>query len=158
MKGESAAGDVTEQRSSDTEGLAGAVAEWLGSAADGDYVAIQAYVAPTNATTHLLQRLRLGIRDRFELATTLGYGPRFLHSTGQFHKGGPNIGLFLQLTHEAAADIDVPETDYSFGKLIAAESLGDYQALQTRDRRVLRVNLGTDVAAGLAALEEAFDA
>lgn len=158
MVGESVAGDVTEVSTTDGKGLVDAVVQWLGSASDGDYVAIQAYVAPTNATTRILQQLRLGIRDRFELATTLGYGPRFLHSTGQFHKGGPNTGLFLQLIDEPAGDIDVPETDYSFGKLIAAQSLGDYQALLARDRRVLRVNLGTDVAAGLAALGDALDA
>ena len=81
-----------------------------------------------------------------------------LFRSGQFHKGGPNTGLFLQLIDEPAGDIDVPETDYSFGKLIAAQSLGDYQALLARDRRVLRVNLGTDVAAGLAALGDALDA
>ncbi len=158
MVGESAAGDVTEVSTTDGKGLVDAVVQWLGSASDGDYVAIQAYVAPTNATTRILQQLRLGIRDRYELTTTLGYGPRFLHSTGQFHKGGPNTGLFLQLIDEPAGDIDVPETDYSFGKLIAAQSLGDYQALLARDRRVLRVNLGTDVAAGLAALGDALDA
>ncbi len=117
-------------------------------------MALQAYLAPAVETTAALQEMRLGLRRRLRLATTLGYGPRFLHSTGQLHKGGPNTGLFLQLVDDPAPDLAVPETDYSFGKLIAAQAVGDYQALSTRQRRVLRVHLGSDTAWGLKQLRE----
>ena len=100
----------------------------------------------------------MGLRDRLHVATTVGYGPRFLHSTGQFHKGGPNSGLFLQLVDDTPADVEVPGTDYTFRDLIAAQSIGDYQALTARERRVLRVNLGDDPAKGLAVLEEVLNA
>ncbi len=92
------------------------------------------------------------------VATTLGYGPRFLHSTGQFHKGGPDTGLFLQLVDKPVSDLDVPETDYSFGRVIAAQSLADYQALVARGRRVLCVQLGGNPESGLASVAKAPDA
>jgi transaldolase/glucose-6-phosphate isomerase len=87
----------------------------------------------------------------------LGYGPRFLHSTGQLHKGGQNTGLFLQIIDEPNVDLPVPETDYSFRNLIKAQALGDYKALMQRGRRILRVNLGFDVASGLRTLKELFE-
>ncbi len=127
---------------------------WLKHARDRDYIAIQAYLQPTAETTQTLQRIRVKLAKRLRLATTLGYGPRFLHSTGQLHKGGPNTGLFLQLIDEPEEDLEVPETDYSFGGLTRAEALGDYQALKQLGRRVLRVNLGKDVEGGLAKLLE----
>ncbi|MFQ5947952.1 MAG: phosphoheptose isomerase, partial [Acidimicrobiia bacterium] len=148
---------VEETRVDDSDALASAVREWVDTARPGDYGALQAYLAPTAETTQVLQRIRLGLRDRLRVATTLGYGPRFLHSTGQLHKGGPPTGLFLQLVDEPARDLDVPETDYSFGKLIEAQALGDFQALQQRERRVLRVRLGSDVVAGLGQLGGVFD-
>ena len=123
--------------------------EWMGRARPGGYVAIQAYLSPARQTTSHLQDLRCRIRDRSRLATTLGYGPRFLHSTGQLHKGGPNTGLFLQLVDEPVDDFPVPETDFTFGALIHAQAMGDYLALIERGRRVLRVNLGRDVIGGL---------
>lgn len=132
--------------------LARHLAAWLAAARPGDYVAVQAYLAPTGRTREALQAIRLVLRDRLKLATTLGYGPRFLHSTGQLHKGGANSGLFLQLVDEPEDDIAVPETDYSFGALIRAQALGDYRALIKRGRRVLRLNLGRDTAGGLARL------
>ncbi len=92
----------------------------------------------------------LGRRER--LATTLGYGPRFLHSTGQLHKGGPNTGLFLQLVDEPEGDLEVPETDYTFGSLTQAEALGDYQALKQLGRRILRINLGKEAKINLVRL------
>ncbi len=131
-----------------------AATAWLAQTQAGDYVALQAYLAPSPDTTAALQQLRLSLRDRLRLATTLGYGPRFLHSTGQLHKGGPNTGLFLQLVDEPADDLPVPETDYTFGTLIRAQALGDYRALVQRGRRVLRVHLGKDVAGGLKRLAE----
>jgi transaldolase/glucose-6-phosphate isomerase len=103
----------------------------------------------------VLQSIREDLQRRFRLATTVGYGPRFLHSTGQLHKGGPGSGLLLQIVDEPAVDLAVPETDYTFGRLIAAQSVGDYQAMQQRDRRVLRVNVGSDRVEGLAALQAA---
>jgi transaldolase / glucose-6-phosphate isomerase len=130
------------------------IRNWLGKAPAGNYVAIQAYLAPTPGTTAHLENLQRVIRDRSKLATTLGYGPRFLHSTGQLHKGGPNIGRFLQIVDDRADDLPVPEADYTFGALIRAQALGDYQALMQRNRPVLRVNLGRDVEAGLKRIAE----
>ncbi len=149
--------DGTEVAAERAEDLQQALEAWLAQARPGDYIALQAYLPPTQETTEALQRIRLTLRDRLRLATTLGYGPRFLHSTGQLHKGGPNTGLFLQLVDEPGAlpaeALPVPETDYSFGALIRAQALGDYRALRQRGRRVLRVNLGRDIAGGLARLE-----
>ena len=89
------------------------------------------------------------------VATCLGFGPRFLHSTGQAYKGGPNTGVFLQITCDDAADLQVPDQKYTFGVVKAAEARGDFEVLAERDRRVLRVHLGSHVAAGLASLKEA---
>ncbi len=145
--------DVHEQ-----DVLNNAVLDWLEEAHPGDYVSIQAYLRPDSPTTEALQRIRLGLRDRLHVATTVGYGPRFLHSTGQFHKGGPNSGMFLQLVDDTPDDLEVPGTDYTFGELIVAQAVGDYQALTARERRVLRVNLSDDPARGLAVLEEVLNA
>ncbi|MGZ8753731.1 MAG: hypothetical protein ACXW15_00935, partial [Acidimicrobiia bacterium] len=103
----------------------------------------------------VLQSIREDLQQRFRIATTVGFGPRFLHSTGQLHKGGPASGLFLQIVDQPEFDVDVPETDYSFGRLITAQSVGDYQAMRQRHRRVLRVNLGGDRMEGLADLQAA---
>ncbi len=134
--------------------LARAVSAWLSRARPGDYVAVQAYLAPTADTESALQHVRLALRDRLRLATTVGYGPRFLHSTGQLHKGGPNTGLFLQLVDEPAGDLPVPGADYTLGTLLHAQALGDYRALQQRGRRVLRVMLGRDGPGALTQLAE----
>jgi transaldolase/glucose-6-phosphate isomerase len=148
---------VDEITIDDREALDGVIADWLSTAGEGDYVALQAYLEPEDDTTEMLQRIRVGLRARLGVATTTGYGPRFLHSTGQFHKGGRNSGLFLQLVDDTARDIEVPGTRYSFGELIAAQSIGDYQALVARDRRVLRINLGSDPVKGLTVVGEALD-
>jgi len=126
---------------------------WLKAAQAGDYIALQAYLPPCPETGKALEAIRLALRDRTKLATTVGYGPRFLHSTGQMHKGGPNTGLFLQIVDDAGPDLEVPETDYSFGALIRAQALGDWQALTQRGRRVLRVHVGGNVGAGLNLLQ-----
>ena len=139
----------------DPEALMQALSAWTGGARPGDYVALQVYLAPTEETTKALTDIRLALRDRLALAVTLGFGPRFLHSTGQLHKGGPDNGLFLQLVDQPDDDIAIPETDYGFGALIGAQALGDLGALEQRRRRVLRVDLGTDTASGLAALAKA---
>ncbi len=140
---------------SDPEKLKKVVADWLGKAGAGNYISIQAYLAPKNSTTGALESIQKTLRDTTRLATTLGYGPRFLHSTGQLHKGGPNTGLFVQFVDEPSDPLPVPETDYTFGQLIKAQALGDFQALTQRGRRVLRISLGRDVAGGLARFEHA---
>ncbi len=142
----------------DPEALMQALSAWTGGAKPGDYVALQAYLAPTEGTTKALTDIRLALRDRLTLAVTLGYGPRFLHSTGQLHKGGADNGLFLQLVDQPGDDIAIPETGYGFAALIRAQALGDLGALKQRGRRVLRVDLGTDTASGLAALAKALRA
>ena len=136
------------------ETLAQALKDWLGQAKPGDYIALQAYLPPSQETTEALQSVRFKLLKRTQLATTLGYGPRFLHSTGQLHKGGPNSGLFLQIVDEPDMDLPVPETDYSFKNLIKAQAVGDYRALKQRGRRILRVNLKSDVSSGLRKLSE----
>lgn len=129
--------------------LSEAMGRWLESASGGDYVAVQAYL-PRDVETHdLLQRIRGALGERTGLATTLGYGPRFLHSTGQIHKGGPNSGLFLQIVDDPVEDLPVPEHDYSLKDLITAQALGDAAALSQRGRRVIRVTLDREGRNGL---------
>ena len=101
--------------------------------------------------------MRAAIRDQLRVATCLGFGPRFLHSTGQAYKGGPNSGVFLQVTCDDAADLPVPGAGYSFGVVKAAQARGDFKVLVDRGRRALRVHLGPDVPAGLAALRSAVE-
>ncbi len=132
--------------------LVQALKGWLEQAKQGDYIALQAYLPPSEETTEALQSIRFELLKQTRLATTLGYGPRFLHSTGQLHKGGPNSGLFLQIVDEPNIDLPVPETDYSFTNLIEAQAVGDYRALQQRGRRIIRINLETDVQKGLERL------
>jgi transaldolase/glucose-6-phosphate isomerase len=125
---------------------------WFSSARPGDYVSLQAYLAPSQETTQSLENLRFLLTSHTRLPTTAGYGPRFLHSTGQLHKGGPNTALVLQLVDEPREDLSIPETDYSFASLIQAQALGDYYALLQRERRVLRVNI-KDPTQGLRQLK-----
>jgi transaldolase/glucose-6-phosphate isomerase len=131
------------------------LAEFLGLGRAGDYVALMAYLTETDTTDQALQAIRVQLRDDLQLATTVGYGPRFLHSTGQFHKGGPNTGLFFQLTADDSADVPIPGRPYSFGVLRKAQALGDLQALRKHGRRVMRIHLGSDVQGGLSRLREA---
>lgn len=133
----------------DAKNFSGALNTLLGQVSPGNYIALQAYLQPTPEVADLLQQIRLKLRDRYKVATTSGFGPRFLHSTGQMHKGGPNTGVFLQFVDQPQEDVSVPETNYTFGELIRAQALGDYQALKQRGRRVLQVNLGHDPLAGL---------
>jgi glucose-6-phosphate isomerase len=127
----------------------------LRSIRPGDYFAIMAYVPATNEGEEKLNRIRSRVRDAKRVATTLGFGPRFLHSTGQLHKGGPQTGVFLQITAAAPADVAIPGKPYSFGDVIAAQAAGDLAALKSRARRALRVHLPRDVGSGLAELETA---
>jgi transaldolase/glucose-6-phosphate isomerase len=131
------------------------LASHLGRIHRGDYFAILAYVERCSRHREPLQTLRHRVRDGKRVATCLGFGPRFLHSTGQAYKGGPNTGVFLQITCDDARDLEVPGKRYTFGVVKAAQARGDFQVLAERGRRALRVHLGSDVAAGLAALEEA---
>lgn len=121
----------------------------------GDYFALLAYIEMNQAHEDVLQEIRAAVRDNKRVATCLGFGPRFLHSTGQAHKAGPNIGVFLQITCDDAADIAVPGRKYSFGVVKAAQARGDFQVLSGRCRRAVRVHLGKDVAAGLKTLKAA---
>jgi transaldolase/glucose-6-phosphate isomerase len=138
----------------DSDSLAKALADWA-NANPGDYLALHAYVPPSTENESQLQSIRSVLGKRLELASTLGYGPRFLHSTGQLHKGGADNGIFLQLVDQPKHDVPVPETDFTFGELIAAQALGDFKALTQRGRRVLRINLGADANVGLENVREA---
>jgi hypothetical protein len=117
-----------------------------------------AYIERHDRYDALLQSLRRTIGARMGLASTVGFGPRFLHSTGQLHKGGPNTGLLLQITHDDADDMPIPGAGYTFGILKKAQALGDWAALRDAGRRVMRVHLQDDVTAGLQALGEAIEA
>jgi len=129
-------------------------ADFLNLTRPGDYVALMAYVPPTGDTDMVLDSLRIALRDRLKVATTVGYGPRFLHSTGQLHKGDGNKGLFIQITHTPESDIPIPGEPYSFGTLVTAQALGDYQALAERGRRLIRFHIKGDVTAGLRQLQD----
>jgi transaldolase/glucose-6-phosphate isomerase len=129
----------------------------LDRVAPGDYVGLLAYVPMTAAHEATLQGPRHRIRDKRQVATCLGFGPRFLHSTGQAYKGGPNSGVFLQITCDDAQDLAVPGKPYTFGIVKAAQARGDFQVLAERGRRALRVHLGPDVDAGLETLAAAIE-
>ena len=122
---------------------------------DGDYFALLAYVEMSTANDTPLQQIRNAVRDARGVATCVGFGPRFLHSTGQAYKGGPNSGLFLQITCDDVADLPVPGRQFTFGVVKAAQARGDFHVLAERERRALRVHLGPDVSTGLARLEAA---
>ncbi len=134
---------------------AGYLRAHLGRLRTGDYFATLAYVQMNAEHEAELQKLRHAVRDRTKVATCLGFGPRFQHSTGQAYKGGPNSGVFLQITCDDAADLPVPRQKYTFGVAKAAQARGDLQVLADRGRRALRVHIGKDVIAGLAALTAA---
>jgi len=134
-----------------------AIAGVLGAVRPGDYVAICAYVARDAGNARVLQSMRETIRNARKVATTVGFGPRFLHSTGQEHKGGPDTGVFIQITADEPFDIPIPGLQVGFRTLIAAQALGDLQALDKRNRRGIRVHLKGDVATALRALTSAVD-
>lgn len=154
MSGGETAGLAAEVMVSREEDVAAALRQWVGEGRAGDYISIQAFLAPSPATDAALSRLQLALYRATGLAVTIGYGPRFLHSTGQLHKGGPPTGLFLQLVDKPRPTIPVPETDYDFGELVAAQALGDARALLQKERRILRVVLDTGIEAGTAQLSQ----
>src|SRR5256714_3300455 len=137
--------------------LEAAVQALVGQIKPGDYVAILAYIPPDGEHDSALEDIRLAIRDKYRVATTAGYGPRYLHSTGQLHKGGPNAGVLLEIVGDDPNDIKIPGQPFSFGVLKQAQALGDFQALRNHGRRVLRVQV-RDVAQGLVKIGQAVGA
>ena len=135
--------------------LAGFLRAHLSQLNPGDYMALLGYIEMNGAHEESLQAIRHAVRDRKHVATCLGFGPRFLHSTGQAYKGGPNTGIFLQITCDDANDLPVPGQKYTFGIVKAAQARGDFQVLADRKRRALRVHLSKDVEAGLENLGRA---
>ncbi len=134
--------------------IAGYLRAHLGRLKAGDYFALLGYIQMNQPHEQALQKMRIAVRDKKRVATCLGFGPRFLHSTGQAYKGGPNSGVFLQVTCDDASDLPVPGQKYTFGVVKAAQARGDFQVLAERSRRALRVHLH-DVKSGLAALDSA---
>jgi transaldolase/glucose-6-phosphate isomerase len=134
--------------------LVGELARHLARRRPNAYLALQAFIAPSPAADAALERIRAMLRDGTRNATTAGYGPRFLHSTGQLHKGGPPTGWFLQLTSDHPVDRPIPGWPYTFGQLIDAQAAGDFAAIEAHDLPILRVHLA-DPERGLAALESA---
>ena len=136
---------------------AAALAGVFGQVGPGDYVAFCAYIARNDKHAALLEEMRVKVRDARKCATTVGFGPRFLHSTGQEHKGGPDTGVFVQITADSPDDMPIPGMGVTFRTLIAAQALGDLQSLDKRDRRGMRVHLKGNVDRGLAALNALID-
>jgi glucose-6-phosphate isomerase len=138
-----------------TDSLTGFLRAHLDKLRPGDYFAALAFLPMFDEHEAAIQLLRHKVRDRKRVATCLGFGPRFLHSTGQDYKGGPNTGVFLQITSKHFDDVDIPGQQFTFGVVIDAQAAGDLAVLESRSRRALRVHLGTDVAAGLNVLNAA---
>jgi transaldolase/glucose-6-phosphate isomerase len=137
--------------------LAGYLKAHLNRIGQGDYFAVLGYIQMNAEHEKSLQKIRHAVRNKKHVATCLGFGPRFLHSTGQAYKGGPNSGVFLQVTCDDAVELPVPDQKYTFGVVKAAQARGDFQVLIERGRRALRVHLGSDVNAGLATLSAAVE-
>ena len=148
-------GDAALRLTGENGTLVGELARHLARRKPSAYLAFQAFIAPTGSRDEALARLRELLRDRTRRATTSGYGPRFLHSTGQLHKGGPPTGWFIQLTSDHPNDRPIPGWPYTFGQLIDAQAAGDFESIEAHDLPIVRVHLGPDPDAGLAALERA---
>ncbi|HEY3742133.1 MAG TPA: bifunctional transaldolase/phosoglucose isomerase [Bryobacteraceae bacterium] len=138
-----------------TQSLEGYLKAHLDRIGAGDYFGLLAYIQMTDEHEEVLQKMRMALRDKKKVATCLGFGPRFLHSTGQAYKGGPNSGVFLQLTCDDAVDVQVPGQKYTFGIVKAAQARGDFAVLAERHRRALRVHLPADLESGLKRLSDA---
>ena len=154
-KGIALVGDAPLRLTSGEGTLVGELRRHLARRKSNAYLCLQAFIAPTHSADDALARIRGLLRDRTGRATTAGYGPRFLHSTGQLHKGGAPIGWFLQLTSDHLNDRPIPDWPYSFGQLIDAQAAGDFATIEAHDLPILRVHLGVDPDAGLATLERA---
>jgi hypothetical protein len=151
-------GDAALRLTSGGDEVIGELRRHLARRRPNAYLCLQAFIAPTSAHDESFARIRVLLRDRTGRATTAGYGPRFLHSTGQLHKGGAPIGWFLQLTSDHPADLEIPGWPYTFGQLIDAQAAGDFAAIESHDLPILRIHLGADPDAGLVALERALAA
>jgi glucose-6-phosphate isomerase len=151
-------GDTALRLSAGDGTVVGELRRHLARVRRGGYLAINAFIAPSAARAEALGRLRARLRDTTGIATTGGFGPRYLHSTGQLQKGGPANGWFLLLTADHPEDLPVPRRPYTFGRLIDAQARGDFEALQGHELPILRVHLGGDADAGMAALESALAA
>ena len=136
------------------DSAAAAIKAHLARVKPGDYIALLDYIEETPEHEEVIQAIRTHLRDATRCATTTGYGPRFLHSTGQLHKGGSDAGVFLQITAPDTRDVPIPGEGYSFNILKQAQALGDFRSLSTRGRRAIRVDLGANVLAGLKRLQE----
>jgi transaldolase/glucose-6-phosphate isomerase len=146
-----------KQAAGQDQTLIGYLKAHLSRISPGDYLALLAYIEFNTVHQEQLQAMRHAVRDKKQVATCLGFGPRFLHSTGQAYKGGPNSGVFIQITCDDAVDLKVPGQKYTFGIVKAAQARGDFEVLAERDRRALRVHLGKDVNAGLVTLGKAIE-
>ena len=133
------------------------IAAQMAGAVAGDYFAFHIYFTPDADELRLIERIQRRLRHVTKRAVTIGYGPRYLHSTGQYHKGGGNNGVFWQLTADAAPDLDIPGMDYSFGTLFAAQAAGDLQALHKHERRAIRLHLTGARSEGLSKLLTAIE-
>jgi transaldolase / glucose-6-phosphate isomerase len=146
--------DETLQQLGNNKTVEAFIAAHLKRVKPGDYIAMLDYIRETEENEALIQAIRTHLRDALRVATTTGYGPRFLHSTGQLHKGGDSSGVFIQITADDLKDLPIVGEPFTFGVLKQAQALGDFQSLASRDRRAIRVHLGADVAAGLKTLLE----
>ncbi|HEX8294515.1 MAG TPA: bifunctional transaldolase/phosoglucose isomerase [Pyrinomonadaceae bacterium] len=147
-------GDEATRAALAADSVPGLFKAHLGRAKPGDYIALLDYFEESEDAEGVVQQIRTHLRDATRCATTTGYGPRFLHSTGQLHKGGPDSGVFIQVTARDARDVEIPGEPYTFSTLKQAQALGDFRSLSTRGRRAVRVEIGPDVTAGLRRLFE----
>lgn len=149
--------ELCKQHGYDKDDVIQVVAAQMAGTHAGDYFAFLIYITPTDEEITLINDIQRRLRHVTKRAVTIGYGPRYLHSTGQYHKGGGNNGVFWQITADDAPDIDIPDSQYSFGTLFNAQAAGDLQALQDHKRRAIRIHLGGDRTAGLQKLLDAID-
>lgn len=148
---------LSGSKSIQAKDVSGALSDVFNQVNAGDYVAFCAYIERNDKHAHVLNEMRLKVRDARKCATTVGFGPRFLHSTGQEHKGGPDTGVFVQITADAPFDLPIPGMNVGFRTLIAAQALGDLQSLDKRNRRGVRIHIKGDLERGLSALNAAID-
>jgi glucose-6-phosphate isomerase/transaldolase/glucose-6-phosphate isomerase len=145
--------DADEKPSIDNAGD-DALKKLLGDAKPPDYVAICGFVKPSDSFDAAIDDLRVAIREKTHATTTFGYGPRYLHSTGQYHKGGPPQGVFLQIVHDGNSDVEIPEAEYTFNELKNAQATGDLETLRAHDRPAERVRLEGDPVEGVQQLTQ----
>jgi transaldolase / glucose-6-phosphate isomerase len=141
IKDYQATGKLADVDLVDVGDVKSAMDKFVARAQVGDFFTINAYVPRNKDTENALQTLRVSIREKTKCAVSAGFGPRFQHSTGQFHKGGPNKGLFIQVVYDADMDMEIPTQGMTFGTLLRAQALGDYEALVAAGRRVVRIKL-----------------